>query len=177
MASEWFYSHDGERHGPVPVEQIREMAAAGRLRPDDLVWQTGMADWAPAGTVSGLLPPASAPPPIPDGGSPPISRGNFDAPAVPPLAAVVQNKKLMAGLCGVLLGGFGVHKFILGYATPGIIMLAISLASLGVAPFCCFPVAGYGVMHIIGLVEGIIYLTKSDEEFYQTYIVGKKEWF
>ncbi|MEX0716039.1 MAG: hypothetical protein WD066_05605 [Planctomycetaceae bacterium] len=29
----------------------------------------------------------------------------------------------------------------------------------------------------IGLVEGIIYLTKSDEEFYQTYIVGKKEWF
>ena len=30
---------------------------------------------------------------------------------------------------------------------------------------------------IIGIIEGIIYLTKSDEEFVQTYIVNKKPWF
>ena len=30
---------------------------------------------------------------------------------------------------------------------------------------------------IIGIVEGIMYLTKSDEEFVQTYIVNKKPWF
>ncbi|NNC62181.1 MAG: hypothetical protein HKO11_07575, partial [Eudoraea sp.] len=30
---------------------------------------------------------------------------------------------------------------------------------------------------LIGLIEGIIYLTKSDEEFYNTYQVGKKPWF
>jgi Na+-driven multidrug efflux pump len=30
---------------------------------------------------------------------------------------------------------------------------------------------------IIGLIEGIIYLTKSDEEFYSTYQVSKKPWF
>jgi hypothetical protein len=30
---------------------------------------------------------------------------------------------------------------------------------------------------IIGLIEGIIYLTKTDEEFYQTYVVEKKAWF
>jgi hypothetical protein len=30
---------------------------------------------------------------------------------------------------------------------------------------------------IIGLIEGIIYLTKSDNEFYQTYAVEKKGWF
>jgi hypothetical protein len=29
----------------------------------------------------------------------------------------------------------------------------------------------------IGLIEGILYLTKSDEEFYRTYVLGKKEWF
>lgn len=30
---------------------------------------------------------------------------------------------------------------------------------------------------VLGLIEGIIYLTKSDEEFVQTYIVNKKPWF
>ena len=29
-------------------------------------------------------------------------------------------------------------------------------------------------MGIIGLIEGIVYLSKSDEEFYETYVVGKK---
>ncbi len=33
------------------------------------------------------------------------------------------------------------------------------------------------VMEVIALIEGIIYLTKSDEEFYQLYEVQKKEWF
>jgi hypothetical protein len=33
------------------------------------------------------------------------------------------------------------------------------------------------VMGIIGLVEGIIYLTMTDAQFYETYIANKKEWF
>jgi hypothetical protein len=32
-------------------------------------------------------------------------------------------------------------------------------------------------MSVIGVVEGIIYLTKSDQDFYETYAVQKKEWF
>ena len=32
-------------------------------------------------------------------------------------------------------------------------------------------------MGVIGLIEGIIYLTKSDEDFFQTYAIQKKEWF
>src|ERR1700730_16956096 len=42
------------------------------------------------------------------------------------------DKKLVAGICGILLGAFGVHKFILGYTTEGVIMLAISLVSCGI---------------------------------------------
>ena len=78
------------------------------------------------------------------------------------------SKKIAAGICGILLGVFGVHKFILGYTTEGIIMLLVSLLT-------CFFAAP--VISIIGLVEGIIYLTKSDEEFINTYIVNKKGWF
>ena len=165
MATEWFYSHDGERHGPVLVEQIKEMAAAGRLRSDDLVWQAGMADWTAAGTVPGLLPPVTAPPPIPASGlAPPIVHAVGDSSAV----KEASSKKIAAGICGILVGSLGIHKFVLGINTPAVIMLLVTLLTCGI---------GAIVMHAIGLVEGIIYLTKSDAEFYQTYVVGKKEWF
>ena len=82
------------------------------------------------------------------------------------------DKKLAAGLCGILLGGLGIHKFILGYQNEGIIMLVIWL--VGLIFFCGIPSM---VISVIGIVEGIMYLTKSDEEFAQTYIMGKKPWF
>ncbi|MBT0607196.1 TM2 domain-containing protein [Aequorivita echinoideorum] len=75
-----------------------------------------------------------------------------------------ENKKILAGILGIVLGGFGVHKFILGYTQEGIIQIVITVVTCGMGS-------------IIGLIEGIIYLTKTDEEFYQTYQVGKKGWF
>ncbi|MER3319166.1 MAG: NINE protein [Allomuricauda sp.] len=83
-----------------------------------------------------------------------------------------DNKKILAGILAILLGGFGVHKFILGYNKEGIILLAVTII-LG-AITCGI---GASAAWIIGLIEGIIYLTKSDEEFYNTYQVGKKPWF
>ena len=81
-------------------------------------------------------------------------------------------EKMVAGLLGIFLGSLGIHKFYLGYTTEAIIMLAVTLAggliSLGLAS---------GVMGIIGLIEGIIYLTKSDEEFQQMYVYNHKGWF
>jgi TM2 domain-containing membrane protein YozV len=62
----------------------------------------------------------------------------------------------------------GIHKFILGYSTAGVIMLLISLLTCGL---------GYPIMHLFGLIEGIIYLTKTDEEFVATYVTNKREWF
>ena len=88
------------------------------------------------------------------------------------------DKKLAAGLCGILLGAFGVHKFILGYQTEGFILLGVTLAAWVITFITC----GIGVFlvfipSIIGIVEGIMYLTKSDEEFVNTYIINKKPWF
>jgi TM2 domain-containing membrane protein YozV len=78
------------------------------------------------------------------------------------------SKKIPAGILGILLGGLGIHKFILGYTKEGVIMLLVTLLTFGI---------GAGIMAIIGLIEGIIYLTKSDEDFVSTYITGKKGWF
>ena len=85
-------------------------------------------------------------------------------------------KKLAAGLCGILIGSLGIHKFILGYNTEGIIMLSVTL--VGIFLSCLFlPILGTTAMWIIGLVEGIMYLTKTDQEFVDTYVTGRKPWF
>ena len=78
------------------------------------------------------------------------------------------NKKLPAGLCGILVGALGVHKFILGYTTEGVIMLLATLLTCGFGAIVTGP---------ISLIEGIIYLTKSDEEFVRTYVQNKRGWF
>jgi len=87
-----------------------------------------------------------------------------------------ENKKILAGILGIVLGAFGVHKFILGYQKEGFILLGITivgfvLSCIGIGIFMVW------ISGMIGLIEGIIYLTKSDEDFYNTYQVGRKPWF
>ena len=84
----------------------------------------------------------------------------------------ISNKKLAAGLTGIFLGAFGVHKFILGYTKPAVIMLVVSLAG-GVVTF---GLASF-VMGVIGLIEGIIYLTKTDAQLQAQYLDGQQDWF
>lgn len=79
-----------------------------------------------------------------------------------------SNKRIVAGIVAILFGSLGIHKFILGYQKEGIIMLVVSLLSFG---FLAALVA------LVGLIEGVIYLSKSDEEFFQTYQIGSKPWF
>ncbi len=71
--------------------------------------------------------------------------------------------RVTLGVIALLLGGLGIHKFMMGNTQAGIIQILAN---------CACGAGGW-----IGIAEGIIYLTKSDEEFYQTYIVGKKAWF
>ena len=79
-----------------------------------------------------------------------------------------SNQKLAAGLLAIFLGSFGVHKFVLGYNTAGLIMLLVTVLTFGLAGF---------VMGVVGIIEGIIYLTKSPEEFESIYLQNSKEWF
>jgi TM2 domain-containing membrane protein YozV len=76
-----------------------------------------------------------------------------------------QSKRLVAALLGIFLGSLGAHKFYLGMTTPGLIQLVVSVCTMGAGG-------------IIGLIEGIIYLTKSDEEFIKLYQGPEpKQWF
>jgi TM2 domain-containing membrane protein YozV len=101
-----------------------------------------------------------------------IAPSNAVAPGAYEVDATVYSdfvgKKIVAGVCAILLGSLGIHKFILGLTTPGVIMLLITVLTCG---------AGSIVTGTIGIIEGIVYLTKSDQEFYQRYAVEKKGWF
>ena len=80
----------------------------------------------------------------------------------------VSNKKLAAGLLAIFLGSFGIHKFVLGYTRAGLIMLLVTVFTCGIAGF---------VMGVIGVIEGIIYLTQTPEQFQAIYLDARKEWF
>ncbi|MCE5266334.1 MAG: DUF4339 domain-containing protein [Planctomycetaceae bacterium] len=52
---EWYYARDNKQMGPVPAAELKRLATAGELRPDDLVWREGMGEWAAARNVRGLF--------------------------------------------------------------------------------------------------------------------------
>lgn len=79
----------------------------------------------------------------------------------PPPFDPANSKRTTAGILAILLGGWGVHRFYIGDTTGGILRIVA----------CC------GAFNIIGIIEGILYLRMTDEQFYQTYIVNKKAWF
>ena len=79
-----------------------------------------------------------------------------------------KKDKTVAALLAIFLGALGIHEFYLGNNTSAIIRLVITLLTCG---------WGGAILGIISLIEGIIYLTKSDEEFQTIYVKGHKEWF
>ena len=87
-------------------------------------------------------------------------------------AYVTTKDHVVAALLAILLGSLGIHKFYLGYPKAGFVMLGVtimgSLISLGLSG---------AVMWVFGVVEGIIYLTKSQSEFDAIYVFGRREWF
>ena len=76
MEAEYYYSREGERFGPVPGEQLKQLAATGQLEPHDLVWKQGMANWVEAARVKGLFPSVPQPPEV--GAPPPVSPSRAD---------------------------------------------------------------------------------------------------
>jgi TM2 domain-containing membrane protein YozV len=246
VSQEWYYSVDGDRQGPVGAAELKKLADAGTLKPTDLVWKDGMADWAPARSIKGLFGAGAGA--APAGAAPSPSRSGEQAAAQPrtdeadaddrptrrrprddeddeddrpsrrrrdededddrPAGRLrrrdeddededrpvrrrrdeddedldedrprkkkrripedVGSKKMVAGILAILLNSLGIHKFYLGMTGAGLTMLLVTVLTCGI---------GGMVMGVIGIIEGIIYLTKSDEDFYQTYVVEQKAWF
>jgi TM2 domain-containing membrane protein YozV len=167
---------DGVAYEADTIETLAQWTTEGRLTPDTVITDTGTGIKFTVSEHPQLrtrLPQAAtSPPPTPPSASSPFSSAvgqtqRQQTPTYSAASAAAANK-LPAGICGILLNCLGVHKFILGYNTEGLIMLLGSILTCGILS---------PVFAVIGLVEGIIYLTKSDEDFVETYVKNKKGWF
>jgi TM2 domain-containing membrane protein YozV len=142
----WYLLRNGATNGPYPEEQVREWVRAGQIAPDEKLNREGDPNWLSLDMIPEFAADRPATP-----------AGVVYAPATP-TAAPGAKDKMVAGILAILLGGLGIHHFYLGNTTTGIIYIV--LACVGVSP-------------ILGLVDGIVYLTKPDDQFQRNY----KNWF
>ena len=145
---------DGKEYGPVSAELLRDWIQQGRVSLHMQARLEGSTDWKPLN------------------GFPEFSTSASVPPLMSPLRDERASTKIAAGICAILLGALGVHKFILGYTGTGLIMLLVTFVGF----FLTCGISSYAMI-IIGIIEGILYLTKSDAEFIRTYVEGRKEWF
>lgn len=126
---------DGQTYGPVEATLLREWIAQGRVNAATLVQTEGSPDWKPLSAW-------------------PEFAGASSARMVPPVipGAVPAKSKVVAGILGILLGSFGVHRFYLGYTGIGLAQLLLTVLSCGAL--------WIGTL-IWGVVEGVLILCGS----------------
>lgn len=181
--------------GPHSEHEVRNLIDRGEVHEADLAWHEGLSDWvavaeilqdtlkpdetaaatdlpsiSESSQVAKIDPqPASkhaaenkvVPPPLP--AATPSFLPSPESPGIASKSSTNNRGKMTAGILGILLGGFGVHKFYLGYTKEGVIQLIATFVTCGIAA-------------ILPLIEGIIYLTMSNEDFAKTYVIGRKGW-
>ena len=54
MNDQWYYAKNKQKHGPMTLEDLKQLSESGKLLPTDLVWREGMDKWQPASTVKEL---------------------------------------------------------------------------------------------------------------------------
>ena len=81
--NQWYYVKNNERCGPVEPARLKQLADAGEVQRDSLVWRVGMANWVEAEQVQGLFPPP-AQPGAPSLAEPPVGAAHSVPPAQHP---------------------------------------------------------------------------------------------
>jgi TM2 domain-containing membrane protein YozV len=146
---------DGKEYVAASAEQLKQWIAEGRVNAHTPVQVAGETEWKYLGDF-GIS--ASVPPPT----VPPVQAYGTRLPGA--------EKKIVCGIIALIphTGIWGIHKFIQGNTGAGVARILITVLTCGI---------GGVVMWIISLIEGIIYLTMSDDQFVRTYILNKKGWF
>jgi len=145
--ADWYLLRGGEPHGPYSEQQIREWIRTGQLAPSEMLNKVGEPNWKRVDEcpefAADLASKAPTTPYVPASFTP----TTYTSPNPP-------KDRIVAGILAILLGGLGIHHFYLGNIGRGI--LYIFLGCIGISP-------------ILGLIDGILYLVKSEEEFQRNY--------
>jgi TM2 domain-containing membrane protein YozV len=172
----FYIEQDGTIHGPFTEAKFQQMIPTCPFYAN---WRKGTkGPWNFLQAMQqghGLYPtPAFINQNTPSFGSPPqapnyMTQNQINSPTTTPrksnIQSAPQSKRVLAGILGIFLGGLGIHRFVIGDTSGGIKRILLNL-------LC-------GAGGLIGLIEGILYLTKSDEYFIETYQIPetRKAWF
>jgi TM2 domain-containing membrane protein YozV len=143
--SNWYLLRNGQTHGPYPEEQVREWVRAGQVAAEEKLNREGDPNWLSLDMVPEFVKDRVGAPPFVGGGP----------------GVYSPRDKTLAGVLALLFGWLGIHHFYLGNTTIGIIYLVISLCS------------GTSLGWVFGIIDGIIYLTKPEDQFQRNY----RNWF
>jgi len=123
MAATWYVKRSGRRSGPYTPAQLKELVAAGRLQPTDMVFSDGMTQPVPATKVKGLFP--ATPPALSqvsheDPGTPNETPGPGPAPLTETPATLRGKFSALPGwqkgvaFLGVVMTGFCLFSCVVG---------------------------------------------------------------
>lgn len=158
----WYLSANGQVFGPYHTTTIRQWLSDGQVSWDSLVSRGQAEPWRPARHVLEFLDPKQ-----PYGGVPTAAPGVSPYPV--PYGAVLPRKdKVTAGLLALFLGGLGAHHWYLGNIGLAVAYLLVALSGV------LFSIILVGLLWAwipatLALIEGIIYLTATDDRFQRNY--------
>jgi hypothetical protein len=165
MAS-WFFIENGEQRGPISSAELKSRADQGLLKPDDHVWQEGMASWVAAKQVGEFFSPIASPPPLPPKNSLPPAQSHKASPPSPGIAPKLDPLESLKSNPTVAKMLDPKNRLLVGYRA------VLSIAALSVLLPWCRPTVepisqdqataaaaiGYVSINGLGLVWGVIAL-------------------
>ncbi|HMO12796.1 MAG TPA: NINE protein [Pirellulaceae bacterium] len=141
--NQWLLRHsNGQIYGPIGKEELDRWVSEGRVTNDSAIQPPGQEQWLSAAS---LYPSLAGNFVHAQGANP------FDSPSMPstmqgyPASALSHRSKIVAGILGLFLGGWGVHRFYLGFVGIGITQIMVTILTCGLGA-------------VWGLIEGILYL-------------------
>jgi len=166
-SSDWYYSSNGNKLGPVSMSALKQLIANGGIGSDCLVWKDGLQNWCPVNVMPEFISDFTSLKVLPEstsGFSPAFVTNPYQVKNVARQidastsagARGDAKSKSTAIVLALLLGTLGIHHFYLGNSLRGILMLVLALFGIGI--FIC---------PIVALVEAIL-IWAADEQKFQT---------
>lgn len=142
--ADWYYIGHYGQIGPLTRETITDLVETGVITRESLVWQTGQADWRPAGNVPELanefaVAPTTMPPPPPGSltslSSPPQAKQPYPSTFQSnyPVYGGVQSDKnrILAGVLQLIPVVGGIGRLYMGHTAIGIMQVLTSICGIG----------------------------------------------
>lgn len=144
--AQWYTTSGGQVYGPYTAANLREWLKSGQVTWETQASRGGADPWRPLHQIVEFNP-------SPAYGAPPGTA-----------FAAGRKDRTVAGILGILLGAFGAHHWYLGNYVYAGIYLGVTVLTAGILSV---------LPAIAGIVEGIMYLTATEERFQEKY----SKWF